>query len=175
MMVEHTSIRLSQEFADELYQRKGRGTSYEEYLKDVLARLDELEEGSSTDTTPEPDSTGESEADTDTDNIPEAHDLTGEARSVLEEMDLPGSGRDYEQRITSVLALYDTLQANPGQRMSKSTFREVLDGHDVGYAGGFDSLWSNWVKSNPAQGHGKNVLCSLPGVELRGNDYVYSE
>jgi hypothetical protein len=93
----------------------------------------------------------------------------------LEELDLPGSGADYERRVESVLAIYDELRSNPGVRMSKSDFRDVLEGTDVGYSGGFDSLWSNWVKSNAGQGHGQNTLSSLPGVELRGNDYVYTE
>jgi hypothetical protein len=101
-------------------------------------------------------------------------DETTDARDVLESLDLPGSGPDYEIRVESVLTMYRELRSNPGVRMSKSDFRDVLEGRDVGYSGGFDSLWSNWVKSNPAQGHGENVLASLPGVELRGNDYVYS-
>jgi len=122
----------------------------------------------------EPKAEATPEPEPDTEPIAEpVNDNSDDARSVLEEMDLPGSGPDYEQRIDAVMEIYHTLQSNPGVRLSKSDFRGVLEGTDVGYSGGFDSLWSNWVKSNPAQGHGENVLCSLPGVELRGNDYVY--
>lgn len=98
-----------------------------------------------------------------------------EAHEILNGLDLPGSGSDYEQRVESVLVMYDLLRSNPGERMAKSDFKEALDGQDVGYSGGFGSLWSNWVKSNPAQGHGGNVLEQLPGVELRSSNYVYRE
>jgi hypothetical protein len=102
-------------------------------------------------------------------------DKRQEAREILNGLDLPGSGSDYEQRVESVLVMYDLLRSNPGVRMSKSDFEEALEGKDVGYSGGFGSLWSNWVKSNPAQGHGGNVLEQLPGVELRSNSYVYRD
>jgi hypothetical protein len=49
----------------------------------------------------------------------------------------------------------------------------VLADVDVGYGGGFDSLWSNWVKANENAGRPENALAVLPGVEQRGDDYVY--
>jgi len=98
-----------------------------------------------------------------------------EAEQILRGLDLPGGGQDYERRVDAVLAIYDKLSSNPGNRLSKSDFADVLDDTDVGYAGGFSSLWSNWVKSNPAQGHEGNVLEQLPGVEMRSGSYVYSQ
>lgn len=161
---EKTNVRISSELADKLYEIKGRSTSYEDVIWDALARIGELEEQA------------KAEPPSETEPVTEpVNDNSDDARKILEELDLPGSGRDYERRVESVLAIYGELRSNPGVRMSKSDFRAVLDGQDVGYAGGFDSLWSNWVKSNPAQGHSENVLCSLPGVELRGNDYVYTD
>jgi len=95
-----------------------------------------------------------------------------EVRDQLRDMDLPGSGSRYDQRVEAVATIWQELQSNPGERMAKSDFAKVLDGEDVGYAS-FGSLWSNWVKSNPAQGHEGNVLESLPGVEMDGDAYVY--
>jgi hypothetical protein len=39
-----TSIRVSPELAEELYQRKGQGTSYEDYIWTLLDRVDDTEE-----------------------------------------------------------------------------------------------------------------------------------
>lgn len=106
--------------------------------------------------------------------LPEDPPDRDQGEVLLRGMDLPGSGEDYERRVEAVLAIYDELRANPGERLSKSHFAALLDDTSVGYAGGFDSLWSNWVKSNPAQGHAGNVLEALPGVEMRGDAYVYT-
>ena len=39
-----TTIRVSEELAEELYQRKGRSTSYEDYIWELLETIDEKEE-----------------------------------------------------------------------------------------------------------------------------------
>jgi len=163
-----TTIQVPEELADELHDRKERGESYADVIyrlieqaeggADSRQRKQEIEEPEPALREPEPETEGKDDP-----------------REILLSMDLPGSGEDYERRVESVLEIYHFLQSNPGERLSKSDFRELLEDEDVGYAGGFGSLWSNWVKSNPAQGHGENVLCSLPGVELRGNDYIYQE
>lgn len=185
-MSQDTTIRVSEELAEELYQRKGRATSYEEFLWQVLDRVDRCEEegkagagGGGTSGSTTGDDSGEGggvevwEASEGRGELPEDPPDREQAEVLLRRMDLPGSGEDYERRAEAVLAIYDELRANPGERLSKSHFAALLDDTSVGYAGGFDSLWSNWVKSNPAQGHAGNVLEALPGVEMRGDAYVY--
>ncbi len=92
------------------------------------------------------------------------------ARERIEELDLAGSGADYDRRRDAVLKMYQYLRDRPGERVSKSDFADLLAGDDVGYGGGFASLWANWVKGS---GDRPNVLDTLPGVELRGDDYVF--
>jgi predicted ArsR family transcriptional regulator len=96
------------------------------------------------------------------------------AEAVLRDLDLPGSGERYEQRVDAVLRIYEQLRSDPGTEYARRDFLPLFEDHDTGYSGGFESLWSNWVKSNPAQGHAGNVLEALPGVEMRGDAYVYS-
>lgn len=93
-------------------------------------------------------------------------------RDQLRRMDLPGNGKRYDQRVEAVATIWRELRSNPGERLSKSDFAQLLDGEDVGY-GSFASLWSNWVKSNPAQGHEGNVLEQLPGVKMDGDGYIF--
>jgi hypothetical protein len=97
-------------------------------------------------------------------------DVLDTARERIEDLDLAGSGADYDRRRDAVLKMYQYLRDRPGERVSKSDFRELLDGTDVGYGGGFASLWANWVKGS---GDRPNALDTLPGVELRGDDYVF--
>ena len=103
------------------------------------------------------------------DTAPE-EDALDTARERIEELDLAGSGTDYDRRRDAVLKMYEHLRERPGERVSKSDFADLLDGADVGYGGGFASLWANWVKGS---GDRPNALDTLPGVELRGDDYVF--
>jgi hypothetical protein len=100
-------------------------------------------------------------------------DPENDPREILDALGRPGSGTDYEHRLDAVVTMYELLQANAGDRVSKGDFEELLAGEDVGYGGGFDSLWSNWVKANENAGRPENALAVLPGVEQRGDDYVY--
>ena len=95
------------------------------------------------------------------------------AREILTDLDRAGEGTDYDRRRDAVLQMYEHLRANPGDRLGKQDFKELLTGEDVGYGGGFASLWSNWVKADEKRGRPENALAVLPGVELRGDDYVY--
>jgi hypothetical protein len=107
-----------------------------------------------------------------------AHDADGAgeedplatAGDRIDTLDLAGTGTDYERRRDAVLKMYEHLRERSGERVSKSDFADLLDGTDVGYGGGFASLWANWVKSS---GDRPNALDTLPGVELQGNDYVF--
>ena len=100
----------------------------------------------------------------------ESDTLEDRARERIGELDLAGSGTDYDRRRDAVLKMYDHLRDHPGERLGKAEFADLLDGVDVGYGGGFESLWANWVKSS---GERPNALDTLPGVELRGDDYVF--
>jgi len=42
--VQKTTIELADETADELYQRKGRGQTYDEYVRELLRRADNGEQ-----------------------------------------------------------------------------------------------------------------------------------
>lgn len=83
---------------------------------------------------------------------------------------LQGSGADYDRRRDAVRKMYDHLRECEGERLSKSDFATLLDGADVGYDGGFQSLWSNWVKASSDH---PNTLAELSGVERRGDHYVF--
>ena len=96
--------------------------------------------------------------------------IPSRARERIDELDLAGSGADYDRRRDAVLKMYEHLRERPGERVSKGDFADLLDGDDVGYGGGFASLWANWVKGS---GDRPNALDTLPGVELRGDDYVF--
>ena len=99
-------------------------------------------------------------------------DALDTARERIEELNLAGSGADYDRRRDAVLEMYGYLRDRPGERVSKSDFADLLDGDDVGYAAGFESFWSNWVKADSKKGR-PNTLGELPGVEPRDNDYMF--
>ena len=99
-------------------------------------------------------------------------DALDTARERIEELDLAGSGTDYDRRRDAVLKMYGYLRERPGERVSKSDFEDLLDDDDVGYAAGFESFWSNWVKADSKKGR-PNTLGELPGVEPRDNDYMF--
>lgn len=105
-----------------------------------------------------------------TDTTPED---TVDPRAILDDLDRAGSGTDYERRLDAVVTMYEHLQANAGERVARGDFAELLGDEGVGYDGGFDSLWSNWVKADENRGRPENALVALPGVEQRGDDYVY--
>jgi len=98
-----------------------------------------------------------------------------DADAVLRSLDLPGSGSKYEARVDSLIAFYDHLREHEGQRVSKGELKNIVEERDldVGYAS-FGSLWNNWVKSNASQDREKNTLAQLPGVEMDGDEYVYT-
>lgn len=105
----------------------------------------------------------------------ETHDRRDAAKETLRQLGLPGSGSKYETRIDAVLSFYDYLREHEGDRVTKGELKEFADESDIdpGYTS-FDSLWSNWVKGNSDQGRPKNTLTYLPGVEMDGDDYIYT-
>jgi len=138
-----TSIRVSEELADELYSRKGRGTSYEDFIWQLLDRVDEpaREHASSGGEPPEPEPTP-------TGGVADPH------REQLRDA-LAGSGDLVERRADAVLAMYEVLRERGSAEKD-----ELLDAVDVDAAeyASRDSVWSNMIK-------GKATLSALPGVE----------
>lgn len=105
----------------------------------------------------------------------EPEEGTQTAEDVLRDLDLPGSGSKYEDRVNAVATFYEYLRDHRGERVSKGDLKELTEntGVEVGYAS-FTSLWNNWVKSNSSQGREFNTLAQLPGVVMDGDDYVYT-
>jgi hypothetical protein len=106
----------------------------------------------------------------------EAEKATQAAEDVLRDLDLPESGESRkEARMNAVLTFYEHLREHRGERVSRSNLQELADDTDldVGYAS-FTSLWNNWVKANDSQDRNFNTLAQLPGVEMDGDDYVYT-
>jgi hypothetical protein len=98
------------------------------------------------------------------------------AEDVLRNLDsLSGSGSKKEARVNAVLTFYEYLRDHRGERVSRGDLEDLAEntGLDVGYTS-FTSLWNNWVKANKPQGRDFNTLAQLPGVEMDGDDYVYT-
>lgn len=125
-MPDYTSIRVTEELADELYDQKERGESYE----DVIWRLldDDGEDGDSGDVQ-------HVEESRETDPNPEPRRSLDEAESdveaFLEDVDFPGS-RDRAECVAAVQAAYDYLQRE-GSATMREFVREVMPEYPVGY------------------------------------------
>ncbi|MDV7351333.1 hypothetical protein R3751_16335 [Halorubrum distributum] len=102
-------------------------------------------------------------------------DALDHARERIHDLDgvLAGDGRDFELRTDAVVRMYEHLRENPGDRLQKGDFADLLDGTDVGYGAGFASLWANWVKADDKKGR-PNLLTEFAGVERRGDTYVFA-
>jgi hypothetical protein len=166
-MGDDTSIRVTEELADALFDRKRRGETYE----DVIWRLIEEAEGRSSgheprgkapeDAPPEPSTT-----------TAEGHAVREEAEHVLRGLGLPGRGDDLDARVEALLAMHDLLREREGERVEADQLKEVADEYAHGYADA-GSFWSNCVKKNSAQER-PNALKALPGVREAGSgEYTY--
>jgi hypothetical protein len=105
----------------------------------------------------------------------EEGDVKTTAEETLRNLALSGSGSKYDARVNAVLEFYRYLRDHPSERVSKGDLRELAEERDLdlGYAS-FNSLWTNWVKKNESQGRPKNTLTRLPGVEMDGDEYIYT-
>lgn len=112
-----TSIQVTDELADELHNRKGRGESYE----DVIWSLIEKAEGESA--LPERD---------DTDTPPSRDALEGDhSGEGLETVEFP-AGRDRDECERAVRAARDYLKEN-GPASMREIVAEVMPRHPLGY------------------------------------------
>lgn len=174
-----TTIRVSEELADELYQRKGRSTSYEEFLWELLEEVDQYEERLEGEDIAESDSSSNATTDPAPADVQleegEEKNTVEDAEDVLRGLDLPGSGSKYEARLNTVLTFYHYLREHPGERVDRSELEKVADDRGLEHRyDSFGSFWGNWIKQNSSQGRDFNTLAQLPGVEMDGDDYVYT-
>lgn len=155
-MGEDTTIRVSNELADRLWDMKSRGESYE----DVIWGLIEAQGGDSEPTAPAdtetvtertPDDRGAAVGDDDHDDAPQG-DVDAE------DIDVPGSGTTAEARREALTDMRDYLREHGTG--TKNDLLELVDADRVGYSSA-DSFWSNCVK-------GKDTLHDLPNVEPPG-------
>lgn len=160
------TIHVSEDLADDLYAAKGRGTTYEELLRELVdaSRSDP----DPTDTAPE--SAPESHT-IDVESVPDADtsDASPESEHVgVDPTDppvpvpkinhlyeeLPGEGRLLDRRVAATIEMYERLSEKGSAE--KGDFLELVDPDELGYASA-DSVWANMVK-------GRDTLRSLPGV-----------
>lgn len=126
-----TSIQVSDELADELYQRKNRGESYE----DVIWRL--IEEGGASDDIAES-GVSESEPAPEPESRPDPAETRGRQESghsdverALEDVEFPTT-KDRQACIETVLVAHEYLQAN-GTASMREFVTEVMPDHPLGY------------------------------------------
>ena len=139
-----TSIRVSEELADELYDRKGRSTSYEEFIWELIERADAHEATADAGRTARDSSPAQ-----------DAHADAAERRREALRKELAGSGDLLESRVDAIIAMYDLLRERGEAK--KDNLLDAVDVDATGYASRA-SVWSNMVK-------GKDTLSALPGVE----------
>jgi hypothetical protein len=134
-----TTISVSDELADELYERKGRGESYE----DVLWRL--LEEAGSTHSSLEP--RGEDQKSTKPEGEARPPDHTTQSlNQVIDEVAhdvLPGKGEKFEERKAALHAVVSYLRKNESATPEEFK-REVYPDHRAQYTEGEDPARSWW-------------------------------
>lgn len=142
-----TSIRVSDELADELYNRKGRSTSYEECIWELLAAVDGDLDGGAEPTTVETD---------DTEPTPSERDET----ALLADWE-PDTDANAERAREETQRVVDWLRETGG-RHSK---QEIVDG--VGPVDGTDYWWRAVVRP------GLSELGERGAVEYRAGHHDY--
>jgi len=146
-----TTISVSDELADELYERKGRGESYEDVLWRLLEETGgqierESEEGEEAETTEEqPSDLLGTEVESPAPTIEDLVDQVG--RDVL-----PGSGAKLDERVEALRAVVDYLREH-GTATPADFKNEVYPAHTARYTDG----------ENPARSWWKN--CMYPGLK----------
>jgi len=171
--MEHTTIRVDEEVADELARRKGRGDAYNDVIRDLLG-MGEGDGGVSAAA-----GHGERTAGVLKEGTPaerqrreKGHARVDAARERVHKLDLPGSGERQQCREAGVLDLYQHLMNHAGEVVTTQELKAEIDADEVDYAS-VGSFWTNCVKSS---GDRPNALVALPGVEeLGGGRYHYDE
>jgi Ribonuclease G/E len=162
-----TTIQVTDELLDELFERKNRGDTYE----DVIWRLIEESGTRSSVSDPEGEGGGSAHADRRGERG-ENHTVREEAEHSLRELGLPGRGEKLESRIEALLEMHDLLREREGSTIGTSQLKEIAVEFDHGYTD-VDSFWTNCVKKNSTQGR-ENALTTLPGIHGDSSgEYTY--
>ncbi|MFA9428541.1 hypothetical protein [Natronorubrum sp. A-ect3] len=144
-MSDDTSIRVSEKLADELYNRKGRGTSYEDCIWKLLEKADAYDELQEQEQPPEPRERVSEDVD---DGVTEADESVDETTShplkdVLETIDVPGSGTKATARREAVRAAMDHIREH-GAAQPNDLREHVYPDHPAKYETA-NSWWKNCV------------------------------
>jgi hypothetical protein len=176
-MGDDTSIRVSEELAEELYERKGRSKTYEEFIWELLEKVDNderAETGQETVT----DSQGGARSDDESldDSSNEIGDLRAEMEAALEQLHVKGRANKVERtRRQAIKYAWERLREEGSMRprdIANDTFGAFFDNPDLGYstAGGDRyagyQMWDNCVRE---------VLKQLPGVHQSGRTWQFKE
>ena len=153
-----TTISVSEELADDLYARKGRGESYEDVIRRLIDKADRCEELE--DRIAESGSSEKNEEATDIEakeeiyeelhedaEKVEEHDLDVLIDDVVDEGVLPGSGEKLEKRREALRATVEYLQEHR-KAEPKDFKKDVYPDHQAEYTDGEDppnSWWKNCI------------------------------
>ena len=146
-----TTISVSEELADELYDRKGRGESYEDVAWRLIEHADAYQELQATEEGEEDIAREDTQADAQPE--PVGDDVTdaepaGEGYQPLDDgalfaLDLPGSGEKLKRRQEAVRAAFEYIKEN-GKATPSDLKDDVYPEHDGEYASA-RSWWKNLV------------------------------
>jgi hypothetical protein len=146
-----TSIRVSKELADRLWNMKDRGQSYEDV---IWSLIDERESGRETrESAPEP-TRDETPTATRARDQP-SQDGRERLGAAVADLDVPGSGELADARREAIASMAELLRERG--TAEKSDMLAVVDPDAVGYASEA-SVWSNLIK-------GKDTLTVIDGVQ----------
>ena len=164
VMGDDTSIRVSEGLADELYQRKGRSKSYEDFIWELLEEVDSNE--SASEPSPERDVPPEHHA--------QGTDIRERMKDRLAELDVPGRPAAVERtRREAIVYAWDRLrelgEVQPS-RLADDVMGKYFHDDDLGYSvsgqhPGYQLL------DNVLRG----TLLELPGVHSTGRVWQFRE
>ncbi len=178
-LVSGKTVHLPEDLADQIYEQKGRGTSYSEHISELVS-------GGETDTESEPDlrislepeSMGTEDMVDDKTSPPQLEDIADGTETTVDDAsdqgvssdsdsldnakayadafgELAGQGDLLVRRADAIMDMYDLLREQGSAK--KSDFLELVDPDEIDYEDP-ESVWSNMVK-------GQDTLKVLPGVE----------
>lgn len=102
------------------------------------------------------------------------HGRRDAAEERLRDLGLPGQGSLLDERVETILELYDHLRDRPGGAVPTRELRELVDAERVGYDS-VESFWSNCIRGSSGRTDRGDALDALPGVENLGNgSYRYN-
>lgn len=163
-MGDDTSIRVSEELADELYQRKGRSKSYEDYIWELLEEVDSADSPSE----PSPERDGPSRPQT------QSVDIRERMKDRLTELDVPGRPAAVERtRREAIVFAWDRLrelgEVQPS-RLADDVMGKYFDDDNLGY-----SVSSQHPGYQLLDNVLRDTVRELPGVHSTGRVWQFRE